>query len=310
MSKLTAKVTDLGFALGWWLTPLVPAGMARTVFNVAGEFAAARGMNRRGGVAQLRRNLQRVVPQAGSAELDELTRQAMKSYARYWREVFQLPSWNRGEVADRHVVEGRENLDAALAEGNGVVVAMPHTGNWDAAAVWMVHYYRTFTTVAERLRPESLYQRFLRFREGLGMEVFPLTGDGPVAPRLTARLRENRIVVLLADRDLTGNGIEVTLFGEKTTMPAGPAYLAARTGAALLPMSTWFTDDGWALRFHPPVRVASVREAPSATQQLADTFAGAIAAHPQDWHMLQPLWLSDRPGGGQRQAETDQADAR
>src|SRR5690606_35901699 len=94
MSKLTAKVTDLGFALGWWLTPLVPAGMARTVFNVAGEFAAARGMNRRGGVAQLRRNLQRVVPQAGSAELDELTRQAMKSYARYWREVFQLPSWN------------------------------------------------------------------------------------------------------------------------------------------------------------------------------------------------------------------------
>lgn len=306
MSKLSAKAADLGFALGWRLTPHVPAGMARTLFNVAGDLLASRN---RGGAAQLRRNLQRVVPQADKEELDELVRHAMRSYARYWREVFQLPAMDPGEVADRHLIEGRENLDAALAEGNGVMMALPHTGNWDAAAVWIVRHYRTFTTVAERLKPESLYQRFLRFREGLGMELFPLTGDGPVAPKLSARLRENRIVALLADRDLNRDGVPVTLFGEKTTMPPGPAYLAARTGAALLPMSTWFTDEGWAIRFHPPVRVASVREVPSAMQQLADTFAGAIAVHPQDWHMLQPLWLADLPADDKRVAETDGAEA-
>jgi len=290
MSAFTDRATDIGFATGWKLTKLLPGGMADTLFNVGGDLAAARGG---GGVAQLRANLARVVPQAGRRELDELTRHAMRSYARYWREVFRLPSMDPADVAARHVIEGAENIDAALAEGNGVMLTMPHTGNWDALAVWIVQHYGQFTTVAERLRPESLYQRFLRFRESLGMELLPLTGGEPVAPRLSGRLRENRIVVLLADRDLTRSGVPVSFFGEQTKMPAGPAFLAARAGAALLPLSTWFTPDGWGARFHPRVRITSTKEIGSATQQVADTFAGAIATHPEDWHMLQKLWLSD-----------------
>lgn len=293
MSSFGEKATDLGFAAGWNLTKVLPRGMAGTLFNVGGDLAAARGRNGDGGVGQLRRNLQRVVPQAGKRELDELTRHAMRSYARYWREVFQLPTMDPADVAARHVAEGAENLDAALAEGNGALLAMPHTGNWDALAVWIVQHYGLFTTVAERLKPESLYQRFLRFREGLGMELLPLTGGDPVAPQLSSRLRDNGIIVLLADRDLARTGVEVDLFGERTKMPAGPAFLAARTGAALLPLTSWFTEDGWGIRIHPRIRIASTREISSATQQLADTFGGGIANHPEDWHMLQKLWLSD-----------------
>ncbi|MGH3432594.1 MAG: phosphatidylinositol mannoside acyltransferase, partial [Thermocrispum sp.] len=229
MSSLAEKATDLGFAAGWRLTRLLPGGMAGTLFNVGGDLAAARGVRGDGGVAQLRRNLARAVPQAGKRELDELTRHAMRSYARYWREVFQLPAMDPADVAARHVVDGSENLDAALAEGNGAMIGMPHTGNWDALALWIVRHYGQFSTVAERLKPESLYQRFLRFREGLGMELLPLTGGEPVVPQLSARLRDNRIVILLADRDLARTGVPVTLFGEQTKMPAGPAFLAART---------------------------------------------------------------------------------
>lgn len=288
---ITQRATDWGFAAGWRFTRWLPTPAASTLFNVGGDLAASRGAR------QLRRNLARAVPQAGRTELDELARRGMRSYARYWREVFTLPTMDPADVAARHVVEGKENLDAALAEGNGAMIAMPHTGNWDALAVWIVQNYGQFTTVAERLKPESLYQRFLRFRESLGMELLPLTGGDPVVPLLSARLRDNKIVVLLADRDLTRTGVEVDLFGERTKMPAGPAFLAARAGSALLPLDCWFTEDGWGVRIHPRIRVASVREVPSATQQLADTFGGAIAAHPADWHMLQKLWLADLQAG-------------
>lgn len=302
MSAFSERATDLGFAAGWRMTKLLPRGMANTLFNVGADLAAARGG---GGIDQLRRNLARVVPQAGKRELDELTRHAMRSYARYWREVFQLPSSDHADVAARHLAEGKENLDAALAEGNGAMIAMPHTGNWDALGVWIGRHYGEFTTVAERLKPESLYQRFVRFREGLGMELLPLTGGEPVVPLLSKRLRENRIVILLADRDLARTGVPVSLFGEKTKMPAGPSFLSARSGAALLPLTSWFTDDGWGIRIHPRIRIANTRETASATQQLADTFAGGIARHPEDWHMLQRLWLADLPA--EERADLDAA---
>lgn len=298
--SLTERATDLGFAAGWGLVPKLPSGVAGTLFAVAGDLAATKGGS---GAAQLRRNLARVVPQADGRELDELTRQGLRSYARYWREAFQLPSMEHAELAARYVagVEGVENLDAALAEGNGVILALSHSGNWDATGVWLVQNYGRFTTVAERLKPESLYQRFLAYRESLGFELLPLTGGDPVMPILGQRLRGNGIVCLLADRDLTKTGVAVSLFGEQTRMPAGPALLAVRTGAALLPLTTWFTDDGWGTRIHPRIRVTSTGEIASATQQLADTFGGAIAAHPADWHMLQKLWLADL-------SEQDQAD--
>lgn len=292
MSSLTERLTDTGFAVGWRAVRMLPTKMADTLFSVGGDIAAARG---KGGVAQLRRNLARVVPQAGPDELDELTKKAMRSYARYWQEAFRLPSMDLDDIARRFGagVEGAENLDAALRAGNGAILSLPHSGNWDAAGVWVVKTYGQFTTVAERLKPESLYQRFVDYRESLGFEILPLTGGARAFPLLAQRLRENKIVCLLADRDLTKSGVPVSFFGEDTRMPAGPAWLAARTGAALLPMTTWFTEDGWGMRIHPRVRVNGREEIAAATQLVADVFAGDIAGHPADWHMLQKLWLSD-----------------
>ncbi|MFT7834930.1 phosphatidylinositol mannoside acyltransferase [Saccharothrix sp. BKS2] len=294
------RLVDLGYATGWRLARVLPERVARGVFDAAADRGARRGGD---GVRQLRRNLRRVVPRAGEAELDELVRQSLRSYARYWREAFRLPSMDRAALfaeLDRSF-SGVENLDAALAEGRGVVAALPHSGNWDLAGIWMVEHCGTFTTVAERLQPESLYRRFIAFRESLGFEVVPLTGgERNPAVVLAERLRENKVVCLLADRDLTAGGMPVTFFGERTLMPAGPAHLAATTGAALLPVGLWFTEDGWNLRFHPPVRVAGVAGVGAATQQVADVFAADIAAHPADWHMMQPLWIDDLPESRQR----------
>ncbi|PRX46170.1 KDO2-lipid IV(A) lauroyltransferase [Prauserella shujinwangii] len=295
MSGLGQRLGALGYAAGWRLVRSLPEPLTTSAFALGADLAARRGGAK---VRQLRRNLARVVPQAGTEELDDLTRRALRSYARYWQEAFRLPAMDLGAVrreADRSIT-GVENLDAALAEGNGAVVALPHSGNWDVAGVWLVGHSGSFTTVAERVEPASLYRRFVAYRESLGFEVVPADGGGAFRT-LLRRLRENRVVCLVADRDLTASGIPVTFFGAEARMPGGAARLAASTGAALLPVGCWFTDGGWGLRVHPRIRVNARAEVPAATQALADVFAGDIAAHPADWHMLQRFWLDDLPEG-------------
>lgn len=287
------RLADAGYAAGWRLVRTLPAPVASTLFRAGADLAARR---RGPGALRLRRNLARVVPHAGPDELDALVRAGLRSYARYWREAFRLPSMDLASVHRRvdEAVIGAENLEKALADGRGAVLALTHSGNWDAAGVWLVRKHGRFATVAERLKPESLYDRFVAYRESLGFEVIPATGgDRNPAVVLAERLRENTVVCLLADRDLTPTGRQVDFFGAAAKMPAGPAYLAARTGAALLPAACWFTEDGWGLRIHPPIPVAGVREVQAGTQALADVFAADIAARPQDWHMLQNLWLED-----------------
>lgn len=282
-----SRWAGLGYQAGWRLTRLLPPAVAQRAFRAAADHAA-----RRDGpaVGQLRRNLARVVPGAGPAELDDLMRRALRSYARYWCEAFRLPTVDHRALyreVDPHVT-GQRYLDDALAAGRGAVVALPHTGNWDVAGVWLVGHSGRFTTVAERVRPESLYRRFVAYRESLGFEILPLTGsDTRVHDVLAQRLRDNRVVCLLADRDLTSSGVGVELFGEPTRMPSGPARLAAATGAPLLPVGSHFAPGGWRLRIHPPIAAA--------TQAMADVFAADIAARPEDWHMLQPLWPADLP---------------
>jgi KDO2-lipid IV(A) lauroyltransferase len=170
--------------------------------------------------------------------------------------------------------------------------------------LWLVARDGPFATVAERLKPESLFDRFLEYRAGLGFEVLPLTG-GPRPPLevLKERLRANKNICLLADRDLSHTGIEVQFFGEATRMPGGPALLAATTGAALVPASPYFLDDGWAVHFSPRIPIPQDRlraQVLAATQAMADSFARDIAAHPADWHMLQKLWLADLPARAAR----------
>jgi KDO2-lipid IV(A) lauroyltransferase len=238
-------------------------------------------------------------PASSELDLDELVGAALRSYGRYWLETFRLPTMDHQHVVASvdAATEHPEHIEAALDKGRGVILALPHIGNWEVAGLWLCSRHGTFTTVAERLKPESLYDRFVAYRESLGFEVIPLTG-GPRPPVevLRERLAQNRIVCLLGDRDLSRSGLEVDFFGEPARLPAGPALLAASTGAALLPVSMWFTEDGWAQAVEPPIPLPEgpLREVVrSGTQTLAHAFERQIAAHAADWHMLQRLWVAD-----------------
>jgi phosphatidylinositol dimannoside acyltransferase len=289
------SLAGLGYAAGWRLLRFAPEGLATRAFRAGADLAVHRD---RAGTRQLRRNLARVVPDATPKELDKLVRDGLRSYARYWQEVFLLPGADHTALVDRmdSTLEGVEHLNGALAAGRGVVVVLPHSGNWDMAGLWFVHRHGSFSTVAERLAPEELYQRFLAYRTSLGFDIVPLTGSGNPTLRLVRRLRAGGVVCLLADRDLTSAGTSVEFFGDAALMPLGPARLAAVSGATLLAIGCWFTPQGWAIRFHPPITVPDRSAVRQATQAAADCFAVDIAAHPQDWHMLQPLWIEDLPG--------------
>jgi KDO2-lipid IV(A) lauroyltransferase len=293
MTGFGERLEGAAYAAGWGLVRALPESLARASFRAGADLAARRGGP---GVAQLRRNYARVVPQAGPAELDELVRAGVRSYARYWMETFRLQSMDHKEIFRKvdEVFTTQSLIDAALERGKGLVLALPHTGNFDVSGLWLVGHSGSFTTVAERLKVESVYQRFLTFRESLGFEILPSSGGDRAPYRvLMERLRENKIVCLPADRDLSGRGIPVSFFGEPTRMAAGPARLAAATGAQLLLVDNWFTDDGWGIRVHTPMLVHGRDEVRAATQRMADGFAADIAANPVDWHMMQKLWLAD-----------------
>ncbi|MGH3832495.1 MAG: phosphatidylinositol mannoside acyltransferase [Pseudonocardiaceae bacterium] len=296
-----SRLADLGYAAGWRLLRFAPEELATRAFHLGADLATRRDGP---GARQLRRNLARVVPDATRAELDALVRGGLRSYARYWREVFMLPWADHGALVRRldGAMEGVEYLNDALAAGRGVVVALPHSGNWDMAGLWFVGHHGAFSTVVERLAPEALFQRFVAYRGALGFDIVPLTGAGSPTPRLLRRLRGGGVVCLLADRDLTGAGMAVEFFGGTARMPLGPARLAAATGATLLVVGCWFTPSGWGIRFHPPVPVPDRSAVTAATQAVADRFALDIAAHPGDWHMLAPLWIEDLPPTAPRSA--------
>ncbi|MFG2719912.1 phosphatidylinositol mannoside acyltransferase [Streptomyces sp. NPDC048416] len=289
------RLTDALYGLGWAAVKKLPEPAAtRLGSRIADQVWKRRGKS----VLRLESNLARVVPDAGPARLAELSRAGMRSYMRYWMESFRLPSWSRDRMANGFEPEDVHHLVDGLASGRGVVIALPHMGNYDLAGAWVTSRLDIpFTTVAERLKPETLYDRFVAYRESLGMEVLPHTG-GAAFGTLARRLRAGGLVCLVADRDLSASGVEVTFFGESARMPAGPALLAQQTGAVLLPVTLWYDDSPIMKgRVHPPVEVPGTgdraEKTSSMTQAVADAFATGIADHPEDWHMLQRLWLAD-----------------
>jgi KDO2-lipid IV(A) lauroyltransferase len=273
------------YLTAWRLVRLLPERLARRLFDAGADLAYRRSGK---GVRRLRSNLARVVaPEA----LDDVTRAGVRSYARYWLEAFRLPVMGRARILDSVTCDNPHYLD----DPNGVVAVLPHMGNWDVAGAWASLTGRKFTTVAERLKPERLFDEFVAFRESLGMEVVPLTGgDANPFDLLADRLRAGGLVCLLGDRDLTARGIEVEFFGETAKFPAGPAALALRTGAALHPATLWFDGNGWHIRMHDAIAVPDgADKIKRMTQDVARAFEEGIRAHPADWHMLQRLWVSD-----------------
>ncbi|MFI8827229.1 phosphatidylinositol mannoside acyltransferase [Streptomyces sp. NPDC053431] len=292
---LRDKVTDGLYGLGWATVKKLPEPVARGL----GRRIADTAWKRRGkSVLRLESNLARVVPDASPQRLAELSRAGMRSYMRYWMESFRLPTWSRKRAASSFDPKDIHHLTDGLASGRGVVLALPHMANWDLAGVWVTRALGVpFTTVAERLKPETLYDRFVAYRESLGMEVLPHTG-GSAFGTLARRLRAGGLVCLVADRDLSASGVEVSFFGEPARMPAGPAILAQQTGALLLPVTLWYDDtDVMRGQVHAPIDVPEsgtrAEKTSVMTQALADVFAGGIADHPEDWHMLQRLWSAD-----------------
>jgi phosphatidylinositol dimannoside acyltransferase len=295
---MSERVVARLYLLAWGAVCRLPASWASLLFRTVADVLWLR---RGRGVTQLEANLRRVVGQAASAQrIRQLSHDGMRSYLRYWLEVFRLPVIPVEKIMAGMRMEGVdiEVAFAAMAAGRGVIFALPHMANYEQAGAWVVRRGAgTFTTVVERLAAPGVYDRFVKLREDLGMEVVPHAGGADPSAVLAQRLREGRLVCLVCDRDLSASGVEVEFFGEKARMAAGPAALAVETGAALMPVTLCFAGQGWGARIWPEVPVpehGDRREKIAAmSQQMASDFERGIAAHPADWHMLQKVFTAD-----------------
>jgi phosphatidylinositol dimannoside acyltransferase len=290
MPALRPALTAWAYRLGWTVVCRVPEPLVEpAAVRLADRIWARRGPT----VRRLEANLARVEPM-DEATLRRLSRRGLRSYLRYWTEAFRLPRWTPERIRDAVIPHHMDRVRDNLRAGRGVIAALPHMGNWDLAGAWAVVDGMPLTTVAERLRPDSLFDDFVRYRQRLGMEVLPLTGGPPTRPILERRLHDGRFVCLLADRDLSRHGVAVPLLGEPARMPVGPALLAQRTGAVLLPVTAAYEGRHMHVWVHEPVDVGSGDGAiEKATAALADVFTDAIRRHPADWHMLQRVFEAD-----------------
>jgi KDO2-lipid IV(A) lauroyltransferase len=276
------------------LARLVPKPVAAMAARAGGRLAMRLASERR---AQVERNLRRVDPSLSDAELGRLVRHTFESYARYYEESFRLPGTSAADLDAGFTVDGYEHLEAALAEGNGAIMALPHLGGWEWSGFWLTQVKGIpVTAVVEKLDPPDLFDWFVGLRQSFGFEIVPL---GPDAGTATVRaLKANQVLALLCDRDLTGTGPEVEFFGERTTLPGGPATLALRTGAPIVPTAIYF--DGPSSRHAvllpalDTTRHGKLRDdVQRVTQDLATALEVLIRKAPEQWHLLQPNWPSD-----------------
>jgi KDO2-lipid IV(A) lauroyltransferase len=286
-----------GYRLGALAARLMPSPIAAGVATSLGFTSSFASAGRR---AIISRHLRRVNPTLRGPALRVAVQQAFDSYAKYYMESFRLPTLSARTV-DRHFTrDGYEHITDGLAAGNGVILALPHLGGWEWAGRWMTDQGHPMTVVVEPLQPPELFEWFTKLRQDLGMNVVPL---GPRAGTEVLRaLRANEVVCLLCDRDLDRTGVEVEFFGERTTLPPGPATLSLRTGAALLPVAVYFTErlNGHHGLIRPPISLQRSDDGLRAdvariTQYLAHELEFLIRRAPEQWHMFQPNWPSD-PG--------------
>ena len=276
---------------GWAIVRLLPEKIAYSLFaRIAKYFVDKNGKS----VKRLRRNLSQVDSDITSAQLELLVEKAMKSYMRYWCDTFRSPDWSKESIRSRVVCTNEEFLTGPMHRGEGVIVALPHAGNWDLAGAYFTAMGFQLVTVAERLKPEPLFERFLEHRQSLGMEVLPL--DSRAMGTLVQRARAGKLIALVADRDLSSSGVRVQFFGAEARMPAGPALIAIRTGVPLITAVVSYTDSGIHIDFKRiviPMEGSEQEKLSVVVQSCADNFALGIKEHPQDWHMLQQIWTDE-----------------
>ena len=274
---------------GWRLVRWLPESTAYKLAYRVSDFLVKRNGK---SVQRLRSNLSRTQSGMTSLDLDLLVIEAMRSYMRYWCDTFRLPDWSKKRILETVTVTNEHLLIDAIEAKTGVIVAVPHAGNWDHAGAYFCAKGIRLVTVAERLKPEKLFLKFLAYRQAMGMEVLPL--DGRVLSTLEERLNEGALVALVSDRDLSRSGIEVDFFGGTARMPAGPALLALRTKAPLITAFVTYTQSGVHIEFRNIILPSSGDESTKVNeivQMTAQYFADGISENPQDWHMLQRIWI-------------------
>lgn len=274
---------------GWRIVRTLPEKLAYKLFERIGLYALERNGKQ---IRRLRENLQRVCPNMNAKEMEQLMNSALSSYMRYWCDTFRSPDWSKDRVTSTVTVSREELLTGPMRDGTGVVIALPHAGNWDHAASYFCAMGISLVTVAERLKPEALFNKFLEYRQDIGMTVIPL--DSRAMGKLLTYARNGSLIALVADRDLSASGVDVQFFGNLARMPAGPALLAIRTGIPLVTAYVSYTNSGIHIDFNSveiPSDGTEAERISVVVQRCADLFAQGISSAPQDWHMLQRIWV-------------------
>ncbi|WP_265446296.1 phosphatidylinositol mannoside acyltransferase [Flexivirga meconopsidis] len=295
------RAETLAYRAGWSLVQRLPARAAYGLFD-----KVAVQLHRRGGrsVEQLRSNYARVRPELSASELDALVLAGLKSYLRYWCDAFRLPRQTPQSLDHGIRLTGYDEQARAIVErGEPLVLFLGHLGNWDHCGAWATYHFAPVTTVAERLKPESVFDEFVAFRESLGMRILPLTGGPDVYPQLREAISRGGFVPLLSDRDLTSRGVAVTLCGHPARAAVGPARLALETGAALFPLAVTYEKvpgrvehrvvARFGARVLPPAAGSDAEKVRRMTQSCVDDLGETIREHTQDWHMMQRVFTGD-----------------
>ena len=281
-------LSSLPYFMGWRLVRALPEKSAYAIFESIGKIVLSRNGAQ---MKRLRSNLQRVLPGNGPDAMDQLMREAVSSSMRYWCDTFRCSDWSKSRISTTVTATREELLSVPMKDGRGVVVALPHAGNWDHAGFYFCGMGFPLVTVAERVKPEALFNKFLEYRQNMGMEVLAL--DGQSMGTLMQRAREGALIALVSDRDLSRSGVDVDFFGHPARMPAGAALLAIRTGIPLITAFVSYTNTGIHIEFNSveiPSQGTEAERVRKVVQECADLFAKGIAKHPQDWHMLQRIW--------------------
>ena len=297
MSGIKDAISAQLYLSGWRIVQVLPEKSAYRLFEKLGKIFYSRNGK---AVKRLRSNLQVVMPSANSNELEEIVIKGISSYFRYWCDTFRFPGWSTQRIIDSVNTTNENLLKDPVAAGTGVIVALPHSGNWDHAGAYFCAQGIPLVSVAERVKPEKLFQKFLTYRRAIGMEILPL--DSNTLPTLSNRLNAGKLIALVADRDFSKNGVEVDFFGKKAKMPIGPALLSLRTGAPLITAQVSYNPKGIQIDFlgplTPRIQGSLQDQAKDLVQQCADNFALGISKKPEDWHMLQRIWIEPEVSNG------------
>lgn len=287
-----AWVSYLIYSTLWRAVRILPERFAYAIFNRLAVFAYKRNGKR---VKRLRSNYQFAKPELTINEIENLVLRGLKSAMRYWCETFRISDWSKERIFETVDTEQEQYLLEPIQSGRGLIVALPHAGNWDHAGAYFCARGVRVNTVAEHLKPERLFRKFLKHREAMGMQVLDLNAG--VFSELEKLLHCGELVALVADRDLSRSGVNVRFFGKTARMPAGPALLAYKTKADLITAYVSYTDTGIHIKFTSPVAVNYQAEQSSeierVTQLLAQQFEIDISESLESWHMQQRVFIDE-----------------